>query len=194
MVVTYATEASISVMNASFPLYHLPPKETLESLDHSELRNKQSAKCKAKLNTALSNALQAKHGNVPSLAGAVYDKSCTDSESQIGEKVRRKQDAIAQLEKKWREEVATSAQYHAYKKAFIEMLSQFNPCEMATLDPSTLQSTALSCFNQKKHQYPLHYTEQAIKLENLRSPRSKKYLRKISSNQRKQSGQHPLNS
>lgn len=83
---------------------------THKSLDCSAIRVKHSAYCKAKPNTALSEALQAKHDNFHNLLGAVHYIRI-DRASQIDEHLHRKRNVTDQLKKNWSEKVAIFTQY-----------------------------------------------------------------------------------
>lgn len=125
MVIAYATRPPIFVMTASSTLHHQPALRASEILDHCALRNKHFVKHEAEQNTALRKALQVEHDKVRNLVEAVHYKPHTDQELQIDERVHQKQNATAQVKNNWSEKVAISSQHHAYRKPFIEMLSQF---------------------------------------------------------------------
>lgn len=77
IVVPYATRAPTYVMTGSYTRHHQLPIETSDSLDYCEL-GVLSASYEAKHNTVKSEALQAGHENVHTLAKAVHCKLSID--------------------------------------------------------------------------------------------------------------------
>lgn len=125
MVVAHATKASESMMAASFTFHHHLSMGTSKSLNLTALCEKRFANCKAEHNIALSKALGAKHRYDYNKIGVAHYKFCIDWESQGDDHVHTLQDAIAYFKKNQSEGVAKSAQYEAYKKPRLEMLSKF---------------------------------------------------------------------
>lgn len=125
MVVAYDTEPPTSITTASSDLHCQPPTKTPKRLDCSASRDDRSANGEVEQNAALLEALLERHDNVHNLVKAVNYKPRTDRKPQIDEHTRQKQGPIARLKKICSKAVAIFEQYHAYKKLFIDMLSQF---------------------------------------------------------------------
>lgn len=195
LVVLNVVGPTTSAMTASSSLHHHLKIGTPESLNHYALRDARADNCKAEHNTALTEALRAKHENVQNLVGVVQSWHRIDRESQIDKYVGQKQNATAQLKKNWSKKVAISAQYHDHQKNHSWICSpNTNSYNKATLATATLQCTAWSRLNQTKHQYNQHHIGQALRLKNLRWMRLIKCSRKTLLNKRKLNGQHPISS
>lgn len=122
---SYATRPPKSVMNVSLIPSHANLSETFESLDDPAKSDENSAIYKTNHHAAISEALWAKCNIAYKLVGTVLYEHCIDRESQSNKHLLKPQDSNAQLKNDWKESVAISGQYRAYKKPLVKITLQF---------------------------------------------------------------------